>query len=82
MLIDPDGLIEDKDEIINSKLSIWGVQVQNPDLLPDLSNDISFLPKINIFDIYNYLMTLADYEHSLFRDYKKWRPTQWLWMNL
>ncbi|XP_070579172.1 uncharacterized protein [Ptychodera flava] len=74
--IDPDGLTEDRDEIISSKLKIEAdegddtTRLMNPALLSGDAN-LAKLPPISIFDIYNYLITSSSYDHSTLRDYFK-----------
>ena len=55
-LMDPDGLIEDKEEVIQSKL--YSPQGILPVLqrLPNMSLDITVLTQINMFDLYDYLI--------------------------
>ena len=68
--IDPDGLVEDREELVSSKL----IHVLGQSLLTLLDyyfNNISIIPQVNIFDIYNYLVTFRDYDHAIFRDYMK-----------
>ena len=70
--VDPDGLIEDRDEILEGKLSINNNtdKLQNPQLLIG-SPDISSVPCLSIFDIYNYLISTNTYDHSSLREYHK-----------
>jgi hypothetical protein len=69
--VDPDGLVEDRAEVIQEKLALDGQQLTNPSILPDFTNDISVLPQISIIDMYNYLITFTDYEDATFRDYHR-----------
>ena len=69
--IDPDGLIEDRAEILNKKLLLSdGTFLPNPDTLPG-SSDISILPPVGIFDIYNYLTSSDEYDLPSLRNYQK-----------
>ena len=69
--IDPDGLIEDRHEIVSSKLRVEGGELEIPPLLSDYSTNIGILPLLSIFDIYNYLISFTDYTHGTFRDVTK-----------
>ena len=71
--VDPDGLIEDRAEVLNKKLIISeNVKVTCPTILENYTDNIASLPLITIFDIYNYLMNFTDcYDHATFRDYNK-----------
>ena len=69
--VDPDGLLEDREEILKEKLT-----TQNKELLPNPetvqgSKEINMLPPISIFDIYNYLVTFEQYDHAALRQYHK-----------
>ena len=37
----------------------------------DSSNDISVVPPLSIFDIYNYLLSFDEFNHSTLREYHK-----------
>ena len=58
--IDPDGLVENREEIISHKLQVPGEQVilENPSSLKSLSTNIGVLKNcmFNIFDIFTYQM--------------------------
>ena len=69
--IDPDGLVEDCEEFVSSKLILGQSLLTLPNLLYYYSNNISIIPQVNIFDIYNHLVTFRDYDHAIFRDYMK-----------
>ena len=69
--IDPDGLVEDREEVVLSKLRLEQSLLPLPSLLDYYSNNIAIVPQVNIFDIYNYLVTFRDYDHAIFRDVTK-----------
>ena len=71
--IDPDGLVEDREEIISSKLTLArsAETLSLPTFLDNYTKNIAILPLVNIFDIYNYLISFSDYEHASFRDFTK-----------
>lgn len=72
--IDPDGLLEDRQEIIRLKLSVTGFHQKS---LPhphsvSCANNLSIIPNVSIFDVYNYLLTFPEiYSHSKLKEYKK-----------
>lgn len=69
--IDPDKVEYDKSISVKAKLSsVDGQFFKTPVLLNDFSANLSILPKISIFDIYNYLLTFKQYDHEKLRDYK------------
>ena len=69
--VDPDGLLEDRTEILQSKLTTPnGVILQNPYHIC-VSPNISSLPLITGIDIYNYLKQCSDYTHSTLRQFHK-----------
>ena len=68
--IDPDGFLEDREEVIGKKLQTEHGSLPNPGLLSGSPN-LSILPRIGIMDIYNYLITFADYDHAGLRDFRK-----------
>ena len=55
--IDPDGLHEDRAEILAKKLIIGDVTLQCPTLLTNYTNNIAVLSLLSICDLYNYLMS-------------------------
>ena len=71
--IDPGGLVEDREEIISSKLTLArsAETLSLPTFLDNYTKNIAILPQVNIFDIYNYLISFSDYEHASFRDFTK-----------
>ena len=69
--VDPDGLIEDKHEIVSSKLRVEGGELEIPPLLSDYSTNIGILPLLSTFGNYNYLISFTDYTHGTFRDVTK-----------
>jgi len=70
--IDPDGMTEDIQGVVKDKLRIDdNTFLLNPVLLTNYSNDVAVVPRLNIFDIYNYLIAFADYDEATFRDYNK-----------
>ena len=70
--IDPDGLVEDREYVIASKLKIPNTDqtLTLPNFLDNFTDNIAILPQLNIFDVYNYLTSFSEYEHSAFRDLK------------
>ena len=69
--VDPDGLLEDMEDILREKLLIpEGLMLPNPETVKG-SQDLRILPPFAIFDIYNYLLTFDQYSHSLLRNYQK-----------
>ena len=69
--IDPDGLVEDREEVVLDKLRLHQSVLQLPSLLDQYTKNIAMLPQVNIFDVYNYLVTFKDYDHAVFRDVTK-----------
>ncbi len=69
--VDPDGLLEDREHVISSKLMKEnGTFLPNPGTLAKV-NDISGLPLVSIIDIYNYLAQCHFYTNESLRDYKR-----------
>jgi hypothetical protein len=69
--VDPDGLLEDREDILREKLLIpEGLMLPNPETVKG-SQDLRILPPFAIFDIYNYLLTFDQHSHSLLRNYQK-----------
>ena len=68
--IDPDGMIEDRAEILNEKLTTEAGILVSPQLIEG-SYDISLVSSISIFDIYNYLISFDEYDHAILRNYHK-----------
>ncbi|KAL4235340.1 hypothetical protein ACF0H5_006975 [Mactra antiquata] len=69
--VDPDGLVEDREEVWSEKISIGNNNfLMNPYLISG-SADISALPTISIFDIYNYLVSFDNFNHASLREYYK-----------
>ena len=78
--IDPDGLLEDREEILKYKLTTKeNIVLPSPDTMQG-STDLSILPPFAIFDINNYLLTFEQSDHSSLRNYYKWRPMDYLKM--
>ncbi len=71
--VDPDGLCEDREDVLREKLTFGGDMIQCPTVLNDYSNNIAILPLLCIIDIYNYLHSYEENEYSTanFRDYHK-----------
>ena len=65
---DPDGLYEDREEIIVDKLTDGDVKLPNPSLHAG-SSDLSALPFFSMFDVFTYLMSTLD--HATVRDFQK-----------
>ena len=55
--VDPDGLVEDRAEVIQQKLTLDVQQLTNPSILREFTNDLSNVPRISIIDMYSYLTT-------------------------
>ena len=69
--VDPDGLLEDREEILKEKLTTHdNERLKNP-VLEVKSDDLSKLPQISIFDIYNYLLAFKMYDHITLRNYQR-----------
>ena len=68
--VDPDGLVEDRNEVLKAKLCVNGKTFINPQLLAGTS-DLSKIPHVSIFDIYNYLLGYDGFTHNTLRDYHK-----------
>ena len=67
---DPDGLKEDGQSAIGEKLKTTsGLVLQNPSLIKESTENLSILPPISIFDIYQYLLQFSD--HETLRNYDK-----------
>ena len=68
--LDPDGIFEDRESVISSKLTTpTNIILTNPQLILDYTHNLSVLPALSIFDIYNYLLQSHDYDHVGFRGY-------------
>jgi len=71
LTVDPDGLVEDREEVLLGKLTTHdGLLLTNPQLLSG-SKDLHELPPLSVFDLYNYLLGFADYDHSSLREIHK-----------
>ncbi len=69
--VDPDGLLEDRQEILSTKLiKNDGTHLPNPGSLKK-NTDLSPLPTITIIDLYNYLMQSQFNSHENLRDHRK-----------
>ncbi|XP_060566333.1 uncharacterized protein LOC132725255 [Ruditapes philippinarum] len=68
--VDPDGLVEDRSEVLDAKLCVHGNTLVNPQLIAG-TYDLSKIPRVSIFDIYNYLLGYDEFTHSTLRDYHK-----------
>ena len=51
--IDPDGLDEDRAEILAKKLVIGEYLLKCPTLLTNYTSNIAIIPLLSIFDVYN-----------------------------
>ena len=70
--VDPDGIIEDREEIIAEKLTVEGnKRLCNPVLLKSKSRDMSVLPPFSEYDILKYLEAFASFDAGSLRDLKK-----------
>lgn len=66
--VDPDGLLEDRDVVINEKVTTpTGIVLDKI----KTSLDLSSFPVLSILDIYNYLVKFSDYTHETLRDFRK-----------
>lgn len=71
--IDPDGLIEDRTEVINAKLKLSdGSVLPNPEEIQngEYTDNIDILPTIDIYQINWHLTLFEEYDHSAFTDLK------------
>jgi len=68
--IDPDGLVEDRADVIRHKLCFDDMCLRCPSYVSGTSN-LSCVPNISIFDIYNYLLVFRDYDHATLRSYQQ-----------
>ena len=69
--VDPDGLLEDRDEVLKDKLHLPdGTVLPQPDTVSG-DTDLGCLPPFGIFDVYNYLIGFHDYDHATLRNYHK-----------
>ena len=69
--VDPDGIIEDREDVIKEKLDLDGQHLTNPSLLQGYTSDISCVPRVSIIDMYNYFVPFSDYDDATFRDYHR-----------
>ena len=68
--LDPNCFLDDIAQNIRDKLIISGISIANPETL-DGTGDISLLPNIDHFDIYNYLIQFKDqYFHKQLKAFK------------
>lgn len=69
--VDPDGLLEDRDEVIQEKLTTdSGAVLENPFTINKVTNNLNILPSLGIFDMFNYLSQCTDFTHSNLREYQ------------
>ena len=69
--VHPDGLLEDRDEVLKDKLHLPdGTVLPQPDTVSG-DTDLGCLPPFGIFDVYNYLIGFHDYDHATLRNYHK-----------
>ncbi|RUS91124.1 hypothetical protein EGW08_001149, partial [Elysia chlorotica] len=58
VLVDPDGLTEDRHEVLSSKLCVDRLSLKNPAIINGAGNaDLHCLPMFTVVDIFSYLMT-------------------------
>ena len=71
--VDPDGLLEDRDAVLQEKLLTDDglLPCPTPLDLTDFTSNIALIPQLNVFDIYNYLTSFSDFNHGTFRDINK-----------
>ena len=67
--VDPDGLVENRTEVISEKLTDGTMLFANPALLQG-TLDISPLPLFNYMDVFSYLLS-KDFTFGRVRDYRK-----------
>ena len=68
--VDPNCFLDDINKTIQEKLFISGKALPNPNTM-DGTNDMSLLPDIDNFDIYNYLINFKEqYLHKQLKDFK------------
>ena len=70
--VDPDGLVEDSESesVFRAKLSANGHNLTNPKLLVATA-DMSRIPTLSIFDLYNFLVGHGAFTHESLREYHK-----------
>ena len=67
--VDPDGMVEDRSDILRNKLMTdTGENLVSPQLIEG-SYDISPASSISIFDLYNYLVSFDQFDHAKLRNY-------------
>ena len=69
LAIDPEGCIEDREEILRGKLVDGGTTLPNPAMVQG-SVDLNLLPSMSFFDVCTYLMD-KDVTWSAIRDYRR-----------
>ena len=70
--VDPDGLLEDREDILKEKLYLDdGKLLKNPFELKTEIRDLSLLPFISLYDIFNYLESCQNFDKNVLRNYKK-----------
>ena len=69
---DPGGLRDDRETVLmKKKLTVHtGQALSDPNFLQK-TQELSFLPKITIFDIYIYLLRSNDIDHKVLQDFDK-----------
>ena len=68
--VDPDGKADSIEEHIKIKLTTNRAVLRSPETLQGIG-DISFLPNIDRFDLYNYLISYDTYDHQSLKSFKK-----------
>ena len=69
--VDPDGLLEDREDVLIEKLNIPNGQLTLPCILPGYGPQLDILPLVGVLDLYLYLKTFSDYDKASFRDARK-----------
>ena len=69
--IDPDGMVEDRDIVLQEKLITTDGNILRSPQLIEGSYDISLASSLSIFDIYNYLVSFDEFNHANLRHYRE-----------
>ena len=71
--VDPDGLWEDRAEILRDKLQLPDATVLSQSETVSADNYLSILPPLGIPDFYNYFYGTHEYNHAILEYYYKMR---------
>ena len=69
--IDPDGLHEDRAEILSKKIVLGDVTLECPTLLTNYTNNITIILLLSICDLCNYIMSSDTYTLATFQSVEK-----------